>query len=330
MTYWSSRNICTDTYGCWRNARFYVALWLTVTIANLVFTIPTYALTQDELEAQRALWDAQSATDYDYVLQRECFCLDEARRPGLVQVRQAEIASVVDVETGQPLDAKIYRTIDQLFDELQRAIDLPADDIQTEFDDAIGYPTSLRIDFDFGIADEELVYHAREFRTIAVAGDYNGDGMLDIDDLELLTNAINTGSPDRQFDADQSGAIDRLDRLYWVRELKRTWIGDADLNGQFDTHDIVTVVRTGKYESIEAATWTQGDWNGDGTFGSGDFVAAFDDGGFELGTRGSVVAVPEPSAIVLSLTGCLLGLCSRYWMWQQVRRKALAAVLGTG
>jgi hypothetical protein len=31
------------------------------------------------------------------------------------------------------------------------------------------------------------------------------------------------------------------------------------------------------------ADWSQGDWNFDGQFGSGDLVAAFADGGYELG-----------------------------------------------
>ncbi len=58
------------------------------------------------------------------------------------------------------------------------------------------------------------------------------------------------------------------------------------------------------------AGWAEGDWNADLVFDSGDFVAAFVDGGYEQGLfPGAVQAVPEPSAIVLLLLGiaCLRG-----------------------
>ncbi len=54
------------------------------------------------------------------------------------------------------------------------------------------------------------------------------------------------------------------------------------------------------------AVWSEGDWSGDMVFDSGDLVAAFSDGGFELGPRPpAVAAVPEPTSCVLLLLGCL-------------------------
>ena len=58
----------------------------------------------------------------------------------------------------------------------------------------------------------------------------------------------------------------------------------------------VTVFAVGEYEDAVPgnSTWADGDWNGDGDFTSSDFVKAFSDGGYELGQRPAVQAVPEP------------------------------------
>ena len=64
----------------------------------------------------------------------------------------------------------------------------------------------------------------------------------------------------------------------------------------------------GLYETGQLATWSQGDWDGDKVFGSGDFVVAFTDGGYELGPRPAANPVPEPSSILLFAFGvvCLM------------------------
>ena len=89
-------------------------------------------------------------------------------------------------------------------------------------------------------------------------------------------------------------------------EYAFSWIGDANVNGEFNSGDMVQVFVAGKYEKAEAAVWSQGDWNGDGFFNSGDMVAAFVDGGYEKGQRASVAAVPEPGGVLCLLLGVVL------------------------
>ena len=105
--------------------------------------------------------------------------------------------------------------------------------------------------------------------------------------------------------------IDLDDHLMWVKDLKRTWCGDANLDGEFNGNDFVQAFVAGKYETSEYAGWAEGDWNGDGLFDSHDFITAFQDGGYEIGPRpGGVSAVPEPTAGCLLASG-LLGLLAR-------------------
>jgi hypothetical protein len=98
-----------------------------------------------------------------------------------------------------------------------------------------------------------------------------------------------------------------------VAELKKTYFGDANLDGVFNTSDFVSVFQIGEYEDAAAgnSNWSEGDWNGDADFNSSDFVAAFQDGGFEKGPRAAVAAVPEPTSAVLFGLGLLFGIRRR-------------------
>lgn len=135
-----------------------------------------------------------------------------------------------------------------------------------------------------------------------VEGDFNGNGERDVADLDLMAAGMATN--DLTFDLDGDGDADIEDRLHWVQNLSNTFFGDADFNGEFNSGDFVTVFVPAKYETDEAATWSEGDWNGDGVFNSGDFVTAFTGGGYESGPReGGLQIVPEPSSAVLVLLG---------------------------
>ena len=126
-------------------------------------------------------------------------------------------------------------------------------------------------------------------------------------DIDLLSQAI--GSSQSRFDMNSDGVVDDVDRDHWVTDVARTYYGDADLDGQFDSGDFVQVFQRGEYEDAVSLNsgWDDGDWNGDQEFDSGDFVLAFQSGGYESGRRTQVTTVPEPSPIGWALIG-LLGL----------------------
>lgn len=135
-------------------------------------------------------------------------------------------------------------------------------------------------------------------------GDFNNNDQLDIDDLNSLVAAI--GGNDASFDVNDDNTVDADDLTKWVKDLKFTWFGDANLDGEFNSADFVDVFIAGKFETNEPAVWNEGDWNGDGAFTTADFVTAFIDGGFELGPRTiEVTQVPEPSSLVLLMIGAL-------------------------
>ena len=133
----------------------------------------------------------------------------------------------------------------------------------------------------------------------AVAGDFNGNGVLDIEDIDDLTVQSAGQNNPPGYDLNGDARVDVDDVNVWIQELARSWVGDANLDGEFNSSDLVTVLSSGAYEVNVAAVWSTGDFNGDGFANSSDLVAALSDGGYELGPRAATAAVPEPAGIAL-------------------------------
>jgi hypothetical protein len=143
--------------------------------------------------------------------------------------------------------------------------------------------------------------------TTGVPGDFNGSADLDIEDLDLLAAELRSGRNVDLFDVNQDKMVDFEDRRSWVHDLARTYFGDANLDGQFTSNDLVAVLQAGQYEDAVAlnSKWSDGDWNGDGDFTSGDLVLALQDGGYELDPRAAVNGVPEPASIDMLMIGVI-------------------------
>jgi hypothetical protein len=175
------------------------------------------------------------------------------------------------------------------------------------------FPYSGLMD-DIGIWDEALT--DAQIASLAAGnnpvggmpGDFNSDGTLDAADIDALTTQVLGGTNPPNFDLNNDQMVNQADRGVWVRDLRKTYFGDANLDGQFNSADFVVVFQLGEYEDATASnsTWADGDWNGDGEFTSGDFVTAFQDGGYEKGPRAAANAVPEPSASILVSAGLLM------------------------
>ncbi len=164
---------------------------------------------------------------------------------------------------------------------------------------------------------------------IDVRGDVDGVPGIAIGDMDDLALFLRTHDilPElfpaghERFDVDGSGTIDLADLDVWRTEIKATWLGDVNLDGFFNTQDLIQLFVAGEYEDARKGNslWSTGDWDLDGEFRSSDLVAALAEGGYEAGRRGAAAAtsVPESGNGWLALIGVLLSTGVR---WRHRRR----------
>ncbi len=137
-------------------------------------------------------------------------------------------------------------------------------------------------DYDLVLADSRVVYN--EVDRLRPWGDVDGDGTIDVHDVHALSAAIRVQDVRRPlFDLNRDDRLDQFDLSYLVQELLSTGPGDANLDGRFDTSDMVLVFQAGEYEDEMRgnSTWDEGDWDGDGDFTTLDLVVAFQSGQYE-------------------------------------------------
>ncbi len=79
-------------------------------------------------------------------------------------------------------------------------------------------------------------------------GDYNDDGVLDAKDIDL--QAVEMKLPQEEqntdlFDHNDDNRVKQADRSIWVKQLRKTWVGDANLDNEFNSGDLVAVFSAG-------------------------------------------------------------------------------------
>jgi hypothetical protein len=81
--------------------------------------------------------------------------------------------------------------------------------------------------------------------------------------------------------------------------------GDANIDGVFNSTDLIEVLANGEYEDnmVGNSSWSEGDWTNDNEFDSGDLVEALASGCYEQACFAA--AVPEPTGAALLLLGGL-------------------------
>lgn len=119
------------------------------------------------LEAAETLWKQKRPEHYAYQLQPSCFCPPEYTQPIAIRVFKGVVQQADLVTSKKPLpterkaDAK---TIEDLFKLIRDAIERPAASVNVTYDQQYGFPSSINIDVDQMMADEEMYYTVTGFK----------------------------------------------------------------------------------------------------------------------------------------------------------------------
>jgi hypothetical protein len=113
-------------------------------------------------------------------------------------------------------------------------------------------------------------------------GDFHHDNALDARDIDAVAAAMRNDDPLADLDGD--GQSTTGDILALVRDIMGSTIGDVNLDGLFNSSDLVIMFAVGQFEDTLAgnSSWVSGDLNGDLEFNSSDLVFAFQIGGYQV------------------------------------------------
>lgn len=188
----------------------------------------------------------------------------------------------------------VGKTFD-LFDWVERA------QPSTEFD-SISADVRLSLNLDRFYTDGEIKIEGVLEEPVS-AGDFNGDGTLDLGDISLLSASIAVDSTDSYFDLDGNSLVTSTDLNVLVVDLVGTSIGDANLDGNTDFIDFLALAN----HFGGPGSWAEGDFDGDGHIRFLDFLALANN--FSANEAAAAVAVPEPSFRLASVSSILMMLC---------------------
>ncbi|MCA9215565.1 MAG: hypothetical protein KDB27_21015 [Planctomycetales bacterium] len=99
-------------------------------------------------------------------------------------------------------------------------------------------------------------------------------------DIDALCATVHGDNNSLEYDLNSDGSVDVADHAHLVEKVMGISYGDANVDGIFDSKDLVLIFQAGEYEDNVSSNsgWAEGDWNCDGEFDTSDLVVAFQNG----------------------------------------------------
>ena len=131
-------------------------------IAIVLFLAPATASADEALLSNRATWTAAAIQTYEYRYRKVCDCHRRTPADTIVAVENDVVVDVryerddyVSQMPVNPNEFQWFRTIDGLFS-LVAAAEESATTLRVSYDEALGYPAYIYIDYDHSLIGDEV------------------------------------------------------------------------------------------------------------------------------------------------------------------------------
>ena len=126
-----------------------------------------------EATSNQNLWQKQNIENYSFEFSKLCYC-GGLFNPSTIVVKADTIHAVLDPETGEPLRdpqtdelvlqkyPESFLTIDELFGVIENTRE-KADELDVEYNQQLGYPEFIAIDYMKEAIDDEVSYKVDNF-----------------------------------------------------------------------------------------------------------------------------------------------------------------------
>ncbi len=139
-------------------------------------------LAEDELTANRSLWDAAGFSSYEYRYEKSCDCHRDTPAETIVTVENGLVVGVrydrddylSEISVAED-NYRWYRTIDDLFTLVETAAQ-SAVTLRVAYEPELGYPTYIYIDYDHAMIGEEVELRVVSLSTAADESAYRPPG----------------------------------------------------------------------------------------------------------------------------------------------------------
>ncbi|MCA9217424.1 MAG: hypothetical protein KDB27_30355, partial [Planctomycetales bacterium] len=162
--------------------------------------------------------------------------------------------------------------------------DMPAGDYDVILLPANGWQSTGNRTYRVSVVANRVTDAVNFSLTDSFPGDLDASGAIDARDVDLLCAHIARDEPLAmpKFDLDQNLEKNKADIRFLIEQVFGSAIGDSNMDGRFNSSDLVSVFQFGQYEDgiPNNSTWASGDWDCNGEFDSSDLVFAFQAKGY--------------------------------------------------
>lgn len=144
---------------------------LFILLAVILTACATIGQASSEIDQAREKWQDADLSHYRYNLTLSCFCAFNENMPLVIEVQDGEVISM-EYQNGNEIEDfnlelfQKYDTIDDVFAELEKALNGEADKVTVTYDETYGYPTQIDLDFIENAIDDELYITISDFEVL--------------------------------------------------------------------------------------------------------------------------------------------------------------------